>query len=243
MHRNARDASRSKCGRACVVLLPHVTRCCSACALLSCRRDPNEPTLCIAVDNVVRCVTRMRLVAVMMLHVVVQEIEILPRHIEANMYVPKTFAQAHFRKERRPCLACNEQHATRNKWVLVEDCPAARTSVAHCLTCLHGHHLLRPRLALTAETWTRPDFLSQATLQHVGPIPQRCATLQYLSTCCRLLRYVATSCNGLRCCNMCCAASDLALWRRAVYRTGSLAPLRSHPVGASRRRIPSVHRC
>jgi hypothetical protein len=182
-----------------------------------------------------------------MLHVVVvvQEIQILPRHIEANMYVPKTFAQAHFRKEWRPCLACNEQHATRNNWILVEDCPAARTSVAHCLTCLHGHHLLCPLLALTAETWTRPNFLSQATLQHVVPIPPRCATLQYLLTCCRLLRYFATSCNGWHCCNMCCAASDLALLRRAVYRTGSLAPLNSHPVGApllTHRRRPTVPR-
>ena len=190
-------------------------------------------------DDADSCVACVSLVLFMMLHVVavVQEIQILPRHIEANMYVPKTFAQAHFRKERRPCLACNEQHATRNKWILVEDCPAARTSVAYCLTCLHGHHLLRPRLALTAETWTRPDFLSQATLQHVVPFPPRCATLQYLSTCCRLLRYVATSCNGWHCCNMCCAASDLALLRRVVYRTGTLAPLNSHPVGASRRRV------
>ena len=34
-----------------------------------------------------------------------QEIGILPRHIEANLYVPKLFAQAAFKKERRPSAA------------------------------------------------------------------------------------------------------------------------------------------
>jgi hypothetical protein len=34
-----------------------------------------------------------------------QEIGILPRHIEANLYVPKLFAQAAFKKERRPPAA------------------------------------------------------------------------------------------------------------------------------------------